>query len=101
MLREAYESTWGIHDHFNNIDRNLLSVAVSPLENLDQYSVKREWARRFRRSNVGSVYHISWLDFLNLPKPDAQMLIEEANADVEEKNAAVNTLLQNNKKPAP
>lgn len=101
LLREAYETTYGIYDHTQPGAKPLASVAYREAEDPELYSPYREFARRFRRLRVGDVFHISWVEFLALPKSRALGLIEEAGLAAEELRQQLNNIQNQPPKPNP
>ena len=67
-MLHRYETDYGIYNH--DADRNpysLALVAMHPAENPMPGCKLYERMRRFAKSKVGDVFHISFTDFIQLP----------------------------------
>lgn len=80
LLRQAYETTFGIHDYFQQEanesvltdplqKRPLTSIAFHNVEDVSTYSSLYEMIRVFRDRKVYSIFGLSLKDFLDMP-PD-------------------------------
>lgn len=78
-LREIYESLYGLCDH-NTVGRMkpLSLVTYHPRENVNRYNSLYSFIERFAESGVGSLFNISLMEALQLPRDVYQQLIEIA-----------------------
>lgn len=77
-LDEAYQTTYGIHNHNLQNSTPFDLVGVHPAEDIWSSSLKRSYIRRFRLNNVGKHFNISILEFFKLTKVEADELLDQA-----------------------
>lgn len=79
VLREAYESMYGICDH-ETVGRTkpLSLVAYHPRENVNRYNSLYSFIERFAESGIGGLFNISLIEALQLPRDIYQRMIEVA-----------------------
>lgn len=83
LLLEAYQTSYGIYDHFNSDARNnpLKIVAMHPKENVIDLGPKINLMRRYMLYNVRQYSGKSFEDFVALPRHEVKQwldLCEEA-----------------------
>lgn len=75
LLRESYETIYGIFDHERFSDqRPLALVAMHPKENASSHSRLYNTVQRFYNSDIYSATGLSLTDFLNLPREYVELL---------------------------
>jgi hypothetical protein len=96
-LRQAYEVTFGIHDHiqqFENEQQNknpelarpLSSVAIHHAEDLSKSSRFQYLYKRFAKLEIGQKFNVTLPQFIKLPHEHVMMLFSIAEALLEEDN---------------
>lgn len=87
LLRQAYQTSFGIFDYFRqahiddnaidpSIKRPLASVALHPAEDWSQMTTEFDRVvRGFSDNNIGETFKISLLEFLELPIEHAARLM--------------------------
>lgn len=74
-LRELYEESYGIFDHAAEPDNPLNLMAMHPAEDYTSGSGLYNALRRYRKHGIGEIFHISVIDFVNLPREIVEELI--------------------------
>lgn len=93
MMRDFYEHEFGIYPHLSaNKKRPLASVAIHPAENTIEHSLLEEAIRTFIKHNIGDMFKLSLLEFLELPMDVVQILIRVASDAVMQKNQLVSNV---------
>jgi hypothetical protein len=77
-LDEAYQTTYGIHNHNLHASSPFDLVGFHPVEDIWSSSLKRSYIRRFRLNSVGKHFNISILEFFKLTKVEADELLDQA-----------------------
>ena len=77
VLRERYETVYGIHNHDDiAIPRPLAPVAMQWAEDSFNGSLKYERIEQFSDYNVTKYFNLSWTEFCNLPVDEARKILE-------------------------
>lgn len=75
MLSMAYETTYGLYDHYNVSDNNpLASVAMHPAEDYSELSGLYRAIERYERQGVNNRFGLSLTEYLELPRDTIAML---------------------------
>lgn len=78
FLDEAYDITYGIHDHRLPDGTPLDLVAIHPAEETYKSSLLQGYIKRFRLNSVNKHFGCSINEFLQLPKYVADELLEQS-----------------------
>lgn len=95
ILREKYETLFGIYNHANaDPARPLASMAMHWMEDATLHSPLYERIQQFRRRKIAQWFGISLPEFLELPSDICRTMMEEAGIAIEEE-AKITTQLAN------
>lgn len=106
LLRDSYAQSYGICDFARQslLDQNavspgtkrpLFSVAMHYAEDFASTSKKRNIMSRYADSKVKERYGLSLLEFLDLPKEDADFILKDCEKAMEKTLSASETALKN------
>jgi hypothetical protein len=87
LLQAAYEETFGIHTHFG-IDESVDPLGLCASNTAEHWVPEenplKERMRQFLNCNIGTLFNLSFDEFVNRPTYEVEMLISVAT----EKQAA-------------
>ncbi len=82
VLREHYDETFRIQSH-DNTNPDLLSlVALSPRENVAEYSAYYNAIRRYRTLRINEKFGLSLLEYLDLPRDVVELISKILEAEI-------------------
>lgn len=91
MLGMAYETTYGIYDHYSSADNNPLStVAMHPAEEYKELSGLYRAIERYERQGINNRFGLSLTEYLELPRDAIAMLTDITIAIEKELSALEN-----------
>lgn len=79
LMLEQYETLFGIYDHNKkrpDHEDPFAVVALHPAEDSFSYSLLRERMEQFAHHDVAKAFGCSWNEFLLMPAPDAEEILE-------------------------
>lgn len=77
LLQRLYEIEFNLHDHTSialHHSDPLAVIRAKPEEALSRSSHMWDLAERFARAKIKERFGMSWLEYINLPMPDAYLL---------------------------
>lgn len=91
-MYELYETVYNIYNHLNTEaeSRPLASVAMFPVEDINDKGLLELIIRRYVNKEIYSIYGLNLEEFLNLPMDIAEMLIDIANDEKVKKLQTMN-----------
>lgn len=91
MLSMAYDTTYGIYDHYNTSDTNpLTTVTMHPAEDYKELSGMYRAIERYERQGINNRFGLSLTEYLELPRSVIAMLTDITIAIDKEMSALEN-----------
>ncbi len=82
VLRELYDETFKIQNH-DNTNPDLLSlVAMSPRENVVEYSAYYNTIRRYRTLRINEKFGLSLIEYMDLPRDVVELISKILEAEI-------------------
>lgn len=80
VMREMYETRFGIHNHLNKFSkRPLASVAFHGAENTIKDSMLEETLKTYANRNIKDIFGLTVLEFLELPMDVVSLMLDIAD----------------------
>lgn len=98
VMRDLYETTYGIYDHTRKDRHPFSSVLFNEVEDGSIGSLLEADMESYKKHRIGDIFHLNLLEFLNLPSPVAEMLIRSASKETGKKNDQLGELERELKK---
>lgn len=90
VMYDLYESRYGIFNHLSgNKKRPLASVAMHSSEDINLDSLLEEAIRTYVKRDIKEIYHLSLVEFLDLPIDVIQVMLDIATEHTREKTNAI------------
>jgi|JFJP01.1.fsa_nt_gi hypothetical protein len=97
VLQQAYETEYSIYNHTSGDNKPLASIAFFDIENSIDGTPLESITRTYISKNLGELYRMSLIEFLELPRDIVEMLIEIANQEMNRKQPILDNLLKESK----
>jgi hypothetical protein len=92
VMRDLYETTYGIYDHTRKDKSPFSSVLFHDVEDSYIGTLLEKDIESYKTHRIGEIFRLSLLEFLNLPSPVAEMLIRSASKETSKKNNQLSDL---------
>lgn len=93
VMQDLYETEYGIYNHLSQSKKKpLASVAMFASEDINDGSLLEEVIRTYHYRKIYDIFHISLIEFLELPFDIVQMLYQIADEENSKKNNAITDL---------
>ena len=92
VLREEYQTVYGLYDHDNDESRPLAAVAMLSKESVCTGDPLEEMIRRYRLHRINEKFGLSLTQFLELPRERVQFLFELCAQEATKPDPALDAL---------
>lgn len=100
VMSDLYETNYGIYDHVRpTVPRPLASVAMHPAEDINEGSLLEAAIRTFIELDIGNQAKISFLEYLELPRDIALMVLEACRAKSKKTDSTISNIEKHLKNP--
>ena len=105
VMRDLYETRYGIYDHLqSNLNTPFAAVRLHKGEDTISYGLLEDVKKSYKNDGIFEIYHINFLEYLQLPRAICDLLGELAEPDrtsnnnaAEEMAKKLNAIEQKNK----
>lgn len=92
LLRDAYDDTYGIYGSSAASNHPFSTVAPHKIEDVNNTSQLAYYIRRFREHQVNKIFGIGLLEFLSLPRGEAEIILKECTLAKKTDNQAMSDI---------